>query len=324
MRTALAIVGLLLATLVFFACDEGTPLNVGAYEPIHVRGAQFMTGALPGAPPVDASAEAGPVPAGTLAVTDVKAVNAVATPGQAGKKFTGRTTDNAVAVGIRIADVGSGYWVMPVAEADPQFPGELTWEASIDFNLTLAAGNHDLLVVALDASGAASTEVAFQLCIASRIPDNLNACLSTLAPPEAVISLQWSSDVDLDLQVTTPDGTVVEPKSPTTVLVDAGRPGPDVGVIDRDSLYACVPDGLRQEDLVFQHRPTGTFTVAANMFDACKKSGTTFVVVVYEADGAPPNRHLVETYRQNGHLTSLDANGGAAPGLWVFDYPFGN
>ncbi len=175
-------------TALAFACDEGEPLVAGAREPIHVRGAQFVGGAMPGTPPPDdAGAAEGGAPIGALAVKEVKAVNAVASPGQAGKKFSGRTTDNAVAVGIRIENAGTGYWVLPVQEADPMFPGELTWEASIDFDLVLSPGYHRLLVVALDASNAASDQVAYRVCMASRVPDNLNACEPTLAPPEGVI-----------------------------------------------------------------------------------------------------------------------------------------
>jgi hypothetical protein len=314
-----------LATALAFACDEGQPLQPGAHEPIHVRGATFFSGPLPGAAPVEDAGpmEAGAPPDGVLLVTDVKAVNAVVSPGQAAKTFTGRTSKAAMSVGMRIDDMGTGYWALPVQEEDPMFPGEYTWEAAIDFDLAVTPGYHHLIVAALGPNGTASQQVSYRVCIASRIPDNLNACEPTLQPPAAVISLQWSSDVDLDLQVTLPDGRVVEPKSPLTQDVEAGRPPPEVGQIDRDSLYACIPDGLRQEDLVWQKRPpNGAYDVAVNMFDACKKSGTTFTVIVYEADGDPPNQHLIETYRKSGQLTSLDANGGASPGLFVFEYPF--
>jgi hypothetical protein len=313
--------------VVAFACGEGQPLLVGANEPIHVRGAQFIAGVLPGTPPIDAGpigGDAGIAPPQGLAVTAINAASGIVVPGQAAKKFSGRVTDTAIAVGIRIADAGSGYWVLPVQEPDPQFQHELSWEAAIDFDLTLAPGYRQLRVVALDAAGNASAQLDFRVCVASRIPDNLNACEPSLAPPDAVISLQWDADSDLDLQVTTPDGVVVEPKSPTTVFVDGGRPGPDVGVIDRDSLFMCTPDGLRQEDLVWQQRPKGTFSIAVNMFDACKKPGTTFDILVYEAQGDGNDRHLVETLRRGGHLMSIDANGGANPGLFIVDYPFGD
>lgn len=318
---------LVVVALVALACGGGQPLTVGLGEPLRVRGAQFISGTMPGAAPIDAGTpdmDAGPAPKPQgIAVTDVEATNAIALPGQANKKFSGRATIDAVAVGIRLADVGSGYWVLPTSSPDPQFPGEITWEAQIDFAATLAGGNHMLRVVAVDANGNASAQAEFRICVAPRVPDNLHACSPNVKPPEAVFALTWDADVDLDLEVTTPDGTLVSPKGQaTTTFVDAGRPGDDVGVIDRDSLASCIPDGLRQENLVFQKRPSGTFTIAVNLFDACKKPGARYALVVYEATGDGPDRHLEETFRRSGHVADIDANGGSHPGLFVVDYPF--
>jgi hypothetical protein len=304
------------------ACDApGQPLLVGANEPIRVRGAQLISGALPGSPPVDLG-DAGP-PQG-LVVTDIESLDPVVLPNAASKKITGRVKDTGVAVAMRLVDLGTGYWVLPVSVPDPQFPGEITFEANVDFNANIPAGNHMLRIVGVDGSGNAGTQRDFKMCIASKVPDNLNACDPTNAPPDAVISLQWDADVDLDLQVTTPDGRVVEPKHPLVVPIDAGRPDPNASLLDRDSLLACIPDGFRQEDLVFPKRPSGTFSIAANLFDNCKQPGVRFLVVVYEAQGDGQDRHLVETFRRAGHLADIDANGGARPGLFVVDYPFGD
>lgn len=315
-----------------FACD-GQPLSNGAREPLRVRGAQFVRGDLPGTPPLpapdaeapEAGADAGPVgPPPLNVVTTVETANNVVLPGAAAKKITGRTTASAVAIALRLVDLGTGYWVQPLGTSDPQAPGELTFDTSIDFDVSISPGYHLLRFAAVDANGGSGVERDVKLCFASRVPDNLNACEPTIAPPEAVIALQWDADADLDLQVTTPDGRVVEPKHPTTVLVDAGRPGPEVGLIDRDSLGSCVPDGLRQENLVFQQRPKGTFSLAVNLFDACKKPGATFRLAVYEATGDGPARHLEETFHWNGRVSDIDANGGSKLGLFIYDYPFGD
>ena len=310
------------------ACGNGgQPLLVGANEPLRVRGAQLIAGTLPGSAPIpepDAGGDAGAPPPPPNAVTDVSSQDPVVVPGAAGKKFSGRAIASAVAIAVRFPELGSGYWVLPVSASDPQFPGEITWEVNADFNASIPTGNHMLRFVAIDGNGNAGPQRDFKLCLASRVPDNLNSCDTANPPPEAVISLQWDANVDLDLQVTTPDGRVVDAKHPTTIPIDAGRPGPENGVIDRDSLGACVPDSLRQEDLVFQQRPHGTFSLAVNLFDACKKPGATFHVVVYEASGDGADRHLEETYRRSGRVIDIDANGGAKPGLFIVDYPFGN
>jgi hypothetical protein len=299
---------------------------VGADEPLRVRGAQLIVGSLPGTPPIastiDAGGDAGAAKPQGLVVTDVESLNPVVQPGQAGKKFSGRTSDSATAVAVRLLDLGSAYWVLPLGAADPQFPGELTFEVNAEFSATIPPGTHLLRFVALDASGGAGAQTDLALCFASKVPDNLHACDPKAMPPEAVFALSWDADADLDLTVVAPDGRVVDPRHPTSVAIDGGRPGPEVGVIDRDSLGACVPDGIREENLVWQKRPTGTWQIYANLFDACRKPGARFTVVVYEAQGDGDARVLVETYRKSGRLIDLDANGGGALGLFVVEYPF--
>ena len=302
---------------------------LGANEPLRVRSAQLIAGDLPGTPPVDAGAdEAGPPDAAPrpkprgLVVTDIESLNRVVEPGQAAKKFSGRASDDAKAIAVRIADLGSGYWVLPIGPSDPQFPGELGFDINADFSAWIPAGTHQLRFAALDGTGKAGPQRDLELCVASKVPDNLHACDPRSPSPEAVFALSWDSDVDLDLAVVAPDGRVVDPKHPTTVPIEGGRPGPDVGVIDRDSLAACVPDGIREENLVWQQRPTGSWQIYANLFDGCRKQGTRFTVVVYEAQGDGEARALVETYRASGRMTDLDANGGSGLGLFVVEYPF--
>ncbi len=120
----------------------------------------------------------------------------------------------------------------------------------------------------------------------------------------------------------TPD-TTVEPKHPSTALNDAGTGLADGGgLIDRDSLVACVPDGRRQEDLVWQKRPTGTYDIYANLFDACGKVGASFVMTVYEAQGDMPNRSLVPMIVKTGRVAAIEANGGAGNATYLTTYQF--
>jgi hypothetical protein len=313
-------------SLLLVCCETGQPYLDAVYEPITVDGATFVPGALPGTIPVDGSATGddtsdGGVPQG-LEVTYLQSPNAVAIPGAEGKSISGRATAQAVAIAMRFPDIGTGYWVTPTGPPDPMFPGEAAWDVDVDFNPNIPTGFHELRFVALDQYGNAGAQSQLEICAASRIPDNYNSCDPNDPPPDAVFTLMWDADLDLDLQVTTPDGRVVDPKHPATEVVDSGKPGPDVGVIDRDSLANCVPDGLRQEDLIFQQRPTGSYEIAVNMFNACNKPGATFTVIVNEATGTVPNRHFVQTFRRSGDLASFNANGGLEPGLFVVTYPF--
>lgn len=308
--------------LALAAACTGQSAPTALDEPVRVHGGQFISGALPGTPP----GVAGP---GDLRVTNITSNSRIALPGQAGKKMDGRAGKRASAIGIRFADLGTGYWVIPLGPADPQFPGELTWQADLDFNLLAsdAPGFHTLRVVAIDPSGAAGEQGEVSYCIASRAPDNLTSCQPNVAPPDAVVSLYWDADVDLDLRVGLPSGRTVDAKHPSSdPAVDggAGEGGApaEIAVITRDSVAACQKDGRRQEDLVWQKRPTGTIDIYAQLADACGRTGATFTAVVYEAEGVVPNRQLVERARINGRVTAAGGNESLQPPVYVGSYDF--
>jgi hypothetical protein len=287
-------------------------------EPVRVRGAQFIAGALPGTAP----GTPGPP---DLRVTNITSASRVALPGQASKKLDGRASKRASAIGVRFADLGTGYWVFPLGPADPQFPGELTWSAELDFNLLASdtPGMHSLRVVAIDPSGAAGEQGDESYCIASRTPDNLSSCDPKTPPPDAVVSLYWDADLDLDLHVVLPGGRAIDAKHPLSdPNADAGAETPGVAFITRDSLAGCQKDGRRQEDLVWQQRPSGPIDVYAQLADACGKTATTFTVVIYEADGEVPNRHLVGRTRISGRFSVAGESEGQAPPLYVTSYTF--
>jgi hypothetical protein len=309
------------------ACD-GETQSVQFGEPIRVRGAQFVKGDLPGTPPPATTAtgdtDASVDPNGPPAVTAIQALSTVVYPGEGGKALSGRATSKASSVAIRFADMGTGYWVLPIGAPDPLFPGELTWSAPSDFDPNDPPGKHPLLAVAIDANGVAGVQSEQTLCLASAVPDNLESCDPTRNPPEAVITLKWNADVDLDLHVISPSGRDINPKAPLVYPVDAGvQPSKNDPVIDHDSLAACVPDGRRQENLVFQGRPTGTWQIYVNEYNACGKPAVTFTVSVYEPEGTlGQGRHLVQTFTRSGRLLDVNADGDSSPGLFVAEYPF--
>jgi hypothetical protein len=291
----------------------------GLSEPVRVRGAQFIHGDLPGTPP----GAGGPA---DLKITSVTSTSRVALPGQAGKKIEGRAAARAEGIGVRFADLGTGYWVFPLGAADPQFPGELTWEAELDFDLLASdsPGFHPLRAVAIDGSGAAGEQNDTSICIASRSPDNLSACDPKTPPPDAIVSLYWDADLDLDLRVALPTGRTLDPKHPLSdPTSDAGAADPSLAVVTRDSLASCAKDGRRQEDVVWQKRPKGTIDIYVQLFAPCDRQASSFTVVVYEAEGEVPNRRLVERDRKNGRVVAtLDGNESVNPPLYVSSYDF--
>ena len=309
------------------ACD-GQSTSVKFGEPIRVRGAQFVLGDLPGPLPVpstgtddaDASIDLSAPPV----VTAIQTINTVVYTGEGAKQISGRVTQNGSSVAIRFGDLGTGYWVLPVGAPDPLYPGELTWSATCDFDPSVVPGKHPLRVVGIDANGNAGTQSEQNFCLASNVPDNLTACDPTRNPPEAVFTLAWDADVDLDLHVITPDGRDVNPKAPLVVPVDAGVQPPRTDpVIDHDSLAACVPDGRRQENLVFPARPTGTWQIYVNEFNACGKPSVDFTFSVYEPEWTSgQDRHLVKTFSRSGRLLDVSAAGDSSLGLFVAEYPF--
>lgn len=315
MRRAIA-----LALLALAGCS-GEPALVGANEPIRVRGGVFKTGDLPGAPPLDGGAPEKPN------VTVVESVNNVIRPGQSGKTLSGRVTDDATAVAVRFPDLGTGYWLVVADAPDPAAPGELTWQMTFDVAYDVPPGLRSLRFAAVNEAGVAGTQTDLPVCVSAAIPDNLNACDPSIAPPAAVLSLSWDTDVDLDLVVVTPTGQVVDSKHPTTAAPSDAGVSPDPkkdGVIDRDSDANCVPDHVKRESLVWQAPPAaGTWLAYANLYSACGQQAVRFTLTlnVAESNGDEGSR-LVEKQRLSGELLAVDANGGQALGLYVTSFSF--
>jgi hypothetical protein len=311
--------------LTFAAACEGQPAVSGIGEPIQVVGGQFIAGDLPGAPSpplVDGGAQA-PSSAGP-SVTNMNFSSIDVFPGQAGKSVSGRTS-GAVAVGVRFADMGTGYWIVPVQEPEPQFPGENNFRFSANFDADDPPGFHSLRFVGIDGSGRAGTQADTPLCIAGRIPDNFHSCVPATPPPASVISLQWDTNFDVDLHVFSPTGVDINPKShPLAEVPEAGAaPDPKAPRIDRDSLGSCVPDGLRQEDLVFQDPPPpGAYDIYADPFAACGQASVRFKLTIYKVAGTCPGCVLEPAFTQRGELLSSQVTGGSSIGLFIKEFPF--
>jgi hypothetical protein len=320
-----ALVPLLLLAAVSIAvasCSGGPQAFVGVTEAMSVSGGQFVPGDLPGTPPVDGGGPAGgggtPPP---LSVLEVDYNNVQVIPGASGKSFGGIVTSDAVAIGVRLADLGTGYWVVPVGSRDAQVANGSDVSFNASFNADDAPGPHAMTVVALDADGNGGQQVDTLLCIESRIPDNGHACTPGQAVPSVVISLRWDANFDVDLHVIAPDGTDINPKTnPLQFPIDAGQPPPGDPKIDRDSLGRCIPDGLRQEDLVFQSYPAvGPYDIYADPFDACGQPAVRFELTIYEAGG---DGELHATYSQGGELLSNSVTGGGSSGLFITEKQF--
>lgn len=277
-----------------------------------------MSGRLPGSAPADE-------PDGTHP-TSLASVGRTVEQGSSGINVVGRATPDAESIAVALhAGGGSGYWVLPVGTPEPQFNDEPAFGFSVAFGLELA-GMQRLRVAAIDAQGESGTQSELEICVAPRVPDNLNACVPTIAPPELVVSLSWDRAVDLDLVVVTPSGKQVSPKDPSTVnLDDDGNPLPDetVGVFDVDSNAGCRGDGRRLENLVFQETPEpGRYLIYANLFDPCGEDSVRFSTVLYEKTrGDTDDTYTVNpALETHGVLSSAQANAGAKLGTFVTQF----
>jgi hypothetical protein len=324
-RLASIVAGLLQISLA--ACSGEGPSTEPA-EPLQVSGGQFISGPLPGTLP-GAPAQ---VPAGTLEVTGINLQPRPLGAGWTNQAISGLVTSDATAVAVEFADMGTGYWVVVVGSTDTQAPGQSDFSFTASFNASDPPGTHQLRFVAIGPTGKAGPQNQAPVCFDTPYPDNLHACVPSNAPPAAMISLNWDTNFDLDLHVTLPNGADVSPKMPS-VAVDAGVPPQ----FDRDSLQDCVPDGVREEDLVFQDLPPpGVYGIRVDPFASCGQPAAHFTVSVYVSEPAGvcascrntpfaatcANCQLARVFTQNGELLASQVTGGASPGLFVESQTF--
>jgi len=302
-------------------------ITEGLEEPIRVESGQFREGTLPGLPPLTPEEIGAGVLPVTPAVTDASKDFQTVSQGDRGKQFKGHASTDTQAVAVRFADVGSGYWVVPVGGPDFGNDGQFSWSFNTSFSPEVPPGNHPLAFAAIGADGRSGTQQIFDLCVTPEIPDNLNACVPTLAPPYLVVSLGWDSAADLDLQVVTPSGKRVDTKHVTTAVGGVGMPidpnAPGVGILDRDSNGDCVQDGVSRENLVFETEPPpGRYYVYVDLFDACGEASATFTVsLVASAPGAEPNTfRQLNTFEQSGVLLAAQADGGGRLGMFLTEF----
>jgi hypothetical protein len=322
-------VGAVLASLavVVASCTVGQSPIKGLDEPIVVQGGQFIEGDLPGSPPVDGggsspfAADGGIVP---LSVLTALTVSQNVLPGMTGKSIHGDVSGDTQAVGIRFPDMGSGYWVVPAGNPDTQTPGALGYSFSAGFNIDDTPGEHKLRIVAIGPDGNAGRQLPVKLCLDSRIPDNGHACNPSVAPPAEVFSLTWDTGFDLDMHVVLPAGAVYDTKMRVGEPLEAGVTmiPPDQPYIDRDSMQNCVPDGLRQEDLIFPDPlARGNYFLFVDPFSPCGQNAVHFTFTVYQSVGKCPACSLQVKARQSGELLASQATGGTSPPTFVLELP---
>src|SRR5690606_16260500 len=195
---------MIIASLVAVVGCESAEATLGLDEPIRVQDAWFLPEDLPEADDVGV-------------VTSIDVANSILIRGQRGRILTGRVAENAYALGLRLEGQGSGWWVLPVQDLNPMYPGERDFRVVYDVADRVALGSTALSLAAVGEGGERGPVYRLAVCTNDAlVPRGLNACDPTLPPPAAVISLEWDHNVDLDLVVRTPEGTDVSWKQPIT------------------------------------------------------------------------------------------------------------
>jgi hypothetical protein len=311
----------------------GEPITKRFEEPIRVQAGEFVEGALPGLPPLSGAEQGSGITPTPPSVIDVDIRTPSITVGSASLQIPGTVTNDASAVGVRFADIGSGYWVRPVTTISAN--GGFSFGIDATISADAPVGKHTLLLAAIAPDGRSGTQKDIELCLEPPIPDKLssldpvipgNACDPKREPPALVVSLGWDAAVDLDLKVITPTGKLVDPKHPNTAdpvdgKVDLAQPG--VGILDRDSNGDCRLDGLNRENLVFETPAVpGRYAVYADLYEACGKASVRFELsLVTSVPGAEPDTwKQVTTFEQGGVLIAAQADGGSKHGLFVTEF----
>jgi len=319
-RLAIAASLAALAALSTFECtSEQVSGGANLTEPLHVESGQFIAGAIPGV--AAPASDAGAVDAGAgidPQVTDVSFPGIVVHPGSEGIAVSGHATPSTQTVAVRLAGLGTGYWAVPVGAPDPSDLGLLSWQLVLDFARDLSPGRENLIFSAIDGSGSSGTQSALGVCIDTPVPDNLNVCAPSRAPPVVVLSVDWDAPVDLDVIVQTPSGATVGGKNFTTGGTSAGN-----GVLDHHSNQNCVIDNIDRDDIVWQSAPPrGTYLVWVDLVEACGQPSVSFNVSLWLAEAQPDGtqRLVQQPALAHGVLAASQANGGAGLGLFVGNF----
>jgi hypothetical protein len=254
----------------------------------------------------EASFHLGPLPADDTKTSPLiryaTGVGSIVTVGQGDIPYNGLATADAYSVAVALPDVGTGHWVVPVDGPDVTQNNELLFDLVVSFTRDLPFGLQTLDFVALDASAQGGPRYATQLCLLPEVAaGSYWACDAAITPPNAVVSLSWDTNVDLDLVVVTPSGKLVTSKTPTTVLatgpIDSTTAAdPSVGTLSRDSNADCDIDGIRLESLVFPGEPPpGEYLVYARLHQACGEGAVHYNLDLLRRVDAADGSHPVET-----------------------------
>lgn len=243
----------------------GPTRDPGLSAQLQVEGAQYVHGAMP---------EDGDGPAVVSAQTEV---GEIVVGGRAQRLYG---TLAAEARGVSIGLPGDrGFWTLPAGPPDPLLPTLLSFDVLVTLSSSVPPGDITLRVLAANAAGLFG--------VATAVP--WKAAEQPAPEGELVVSLIWDRNVDLDLRVVDPNGSLVWWRSINSTK--RPRPGdpplpPEAlqqgGILDFDSNPQCQIDGRNRENIVWKTAPpAGRYTVRVDNFSLCSESAVAWRVEVF-------------------------------------------
>jgi len=249
------------------AC-QGASSSPGLTAMLRVEGAQLVSGSISDAPEDQASAQ----------VSGITTPSNEIVAGSQGHGVSGKVGPGANAVAIGFAK-DDAHWILPAGNHDFNSPDLLLFSSLLDFSPDLANSN----VVELDSTNRPTVSIIFRavtpdgllgpsLGLPMRLLDN--GPTGTL-----VISLRWSTPVDLDLRVVAPlpdgsgsveiwskHGSNLPPDTSSNTVDTNGT----IGTLDFDSNAGCRIDNHDQENVVWKGvPPAGHYIVRVDAFSLC-------------------------------------------------------
>ena len=308
-RLRFVLAAMLTAALSFAACGDEVQVDNGLTANVRVANAQFQDRDFPvdtnisadAAVPVQPAASDGGV-VGPPGIVTIDSQNNSVKRGTINKSLRVVVDPGATTVAVGLAGQ-RGYWLSPVTIRSVEFAPSLELTVTLEFDRSLAIGPARLWFAAANAAGQYGA------------PRPLDLVILDDAPRAAmVVSLDWTQNVDLDLVVQRPDGTLLTNKATRSAGASADSPK-----IDIDSNSACVLDGHREENAIFTSIPVGAYAVYVRLAAACGVPETGWRVRLLR-DGQQVSEVHGATY---AYETTLPNAGPSGPGRLALQFNIG-
>lgn len=248
------------------ACSEGIEVSSGLPSQMRVTGGEYLSTDFPVAfepAPEDASTASADDPDAGDAGAPPPSVVLISSPssrvpiGTANKAATAFVSPNARTVAVAL-EGEPGYFRVPVGVESFENSPNLEVKVALTFAPTIQPGLRRIWFAAADEQGDYGYGRYFEVEFVDP---------AKTAP--LAVSLDWSTNMDLDLLVRLPDGSELAPRRYVSAGGDRIASSDDTPSINIDSLAGCAVDGLRKETATFPAPEPGSYEVFVRVNSPC-------------------------------------------------------